>query len=365
MADFVAKLLLGQEGAKASWNNVLTSGKTFYWTTQRQIIYQDSLYRLDLLLEVDRRPTLVVESKIGHHLAVHQHRQVVDDSDAEAAPSKDAMATLVEKNQLSTYGHWLASQSTPDRTFQALAFVTHLTAPPNDFGKDNYNYGVAWTRTCRWSEIWRWLTEKSRGLVNDETAGASPAWMVMAKDLAIFIEVNGMSAEMLTLLDISKVEVFIETQRRMNATFRQIYEQIRPVLADHSTGRANGYYDYTENGVIWSWAYLKPPLAPKDWSVAWGLRFPSVSDWWKGARPPLPHTPHVFVNLRGEKTEIPISYIPAEKLPKGWSTADETNELVAGKAIYAFPAEPDEMNNAMAEWVKVKVEEAFTLLKSL
>lgn len=361
MVDFVSRLFLREDNARRNWIEIAESQGVFLWSTQRQIVSKGKQYRLDLLLEIDGHAVLVVESKIGHHLAVHVN--TIDDGGSEIARG-DEKNRICEDNQLMTYGHWLSNQPAHGFPFRALAMITHSTAPPHDFEQNSSIYGVPWTRVCRWSEVWRWLIGKS-SLSTPQGADESMAWCVLSKELANFIEENGMSTEMITHLDMSKLEVSIGCQSRLNATFRYIADHLKPVLAEKYAGRI-GDMVYSEGGVIWSWIYLKPPLAPAigDWAISWGIRFPSVSEWWKGATPPLPHAPHIFVHLSGEKTKLPLSRILDDRLPSGWSTVADTNELIAGNSIYDFPAESDEMNKAAAQWIKIKVEEGFSIVGS-
>ena len=359
MADFVSKLLLREEGARQNWLEITNAAGVFVWSTQRQIVSKGKQYRLDLLLEVDGCPVLVVESKVGHHVAVHVN--ALENGDMEVSGG-DKGGRVCEANQLMTYGHWLASNPAHGSSFRALAMITHSTAPPDDFEQNSSNYGVPWTCMCRWSEVWRWLTDKS-SLLDTEGANESAAWCVLSKDLAKFIEENEMSVEMLTHLDISKLEVSIGCQSRLNATFKNIADHLKSVLAENYAGRI-GDVVYSEGGVIWAWIYLKPPMAPAtvDWAISWGIRFPSVSEWWKEATPPLPHAPHVFVHLSGEKNKFPLSRISAGGLPLGWSAVADTSELISGESIYNFPADSIEMNKETAQWIKRRVEESFAII---
>jgi len=144
VVDLVGELFMSAGRPRADWRVLGTRAKTLSWTTQHPVRSGDASYRADLVLEADSRPILVVEMKI--HAAL-QHHVGRDDTDQEIS---------IKRNQLQTYGRWIAGVQ-PDATWPgAIALLTLGTKPPDDFEQSGENgYGTRWRQTVRWPAVWR------------------------------------------------------------------------------------------------------------------------------------------------------------------------------------------------------------------
>ncbi len=124
-SDFIADVLLQEAGGAAAWRDFMSSGSpTLSWKTQHRVPGGT----LDLLLIVDRLPAIVVENKIAAAIGMHAPA---------GTENQDRPDEVVEerRNQLHTYGGWLAGQVKPPGWPGALVLLTHLSPPPDDFGR--------------------------------------------------------------------------------------------------------------------------------------------------------------------------------------------------------------------------------------
>ncbi len=165
---------------------------------------------------------------------------------------------------------------------------------------------------------------------------------------------------MADLDDLLAAERFLAAEARIAATFGRIEEAVAPLLRSmRATGRVT-YVTDPERGAIWGHAFLRPPYAPSattEWWLAWGLRFPDGGAGWDGANPPLPRTPHAVVALGGDVGSKPsLGSRRVKPLPTGWSMLDgEAAFLAAAAPLRGFPAEPDAMATALAEWTLARL----------
>ena len=116
--QFVDELLLAKAGRRL-WAQWCASklAKPLLWSTQYRIEVNGHRYWLDILLETaDGRKLLVIENKISSTVRSHGNVQTLEkrsDSDEErrAAIVQEEADEL--RDQIQTYGHWLASVCDP------------------------------------------------------------------------------------------------------------------------------------------------------------------------------------------------------------------------------------------------------------
>ena len=274
VVNFVTAHLLPDE-ARSAWN-ARVGGRAgvgrLLWTTQRPA--PDSAGRkgfLDLFLEIEdgggpggeRRPLLVVESKVAARLGA---RRSLDPDEALVSPPLSSSADAAtgrhqEHNQLHLYGRWLA-RAVADDPFAwkgAIAFLTHASLPPPDFGgRDSEAYGVPWQRTCAWHRVWRWLSE--RAALAPGAGADAPTWRVLAAELAEFLMEKGMAYQTMEARDLPAMEVYAASADRVHASFERVRRGMKEFISDVANRRLSTGPEFEARlRVIWDWVYLATP----------------------------------------------------------------------------------------------------------
>jgi hypothetical protein len=343
--DFVADVLLGQDGvAHQRWRTYAGTFEHKCWVTQHVI----SSGRIDLFLEVDGRPVVVVENKV---------------------------ASPIRGDQLKVYGHWLAAQAKEAGWEGALVFLTYHSSPPPDFGNgDRRAYGVPWQHTCRWYEVWQWLmragAESARQSRTEPDDREQVSWVRLARELADFLRECNMASETMTSYDISTAEVLVGhgSAARIKETFRRIGEKVYDKMKDtidKAHGKDYGPVYEGDGSLLWDWAYLKSSPRNANWFVAWGIRFPG-SAWWTDVEPPLPEAIHAFTLLSAERRPtIPVKGRDRTTWPSGWTPDKEGTELYSVRPLHEFGAPSDEMTIRLGDWVLEQLESIKIMLPRL
>ena len=366
--DFGADLFFGREDARKAWRRFAERATKFSWSTQHRIRTANDRNRIpDILLDADGNPALILENKVGSPGAKYG-----GDGKENGEAQLDTPETKLE-DQLSEYGRWLASQCQGREWQGALVLVTHSSLAPREFGScDRDAYGVPWQHTCRWHEIWRRLkalrTQSAPTFVED-VGHKDQVWLVLAEELANFIEEQDMASELMTSSDLAALEVFIGSAGRIEATFERIRDVLRPTLRRKNKNlRFYGPEYHHEGRVVEDYAYIQPPHEPEhaDWYFAWGIRFASTSKWWMDAQPPLPDANHVFAMLGGERTpKPPLASLDRKLVPKGWSIAEKGEELIAAQPLHEFSSDPEKMASEMATWIAERLDAVAPILPRL
>lgn len=350
--------------ANSEWEkfNASTEAKRLRWSTQRRTTCGKFV---DLLLEAGDdgdagswRKVLVVENKVMSGLSRHS----VEEFEGAADRSESS------RDQLATYGSWLAAQVAQDPFGWdgAIALLTHACPAPVGFGqRDRATYGVPWQRTCAWHQVWRWLFNKAA----TASAAGAPSWQVLAGELAEFIMENGMASETMTPHDLVVAEVYAPSADRMHASFRRVRMKLKAFRKDVANREQSSGAEFDASlGIIWEWGYLAAPYRPSPqhrWYVAWGIRFATIATRWTSAEPPLPGAAHAFVVLEADEDVRHTAFLERDAIPAGWSTARE-GSLIAAHPMHEFGSSaPDEMTDAWVEWVAARTDELTLLLTSL
>lgn len=370
-AEFVSDVLLQSNFMRDQWLYLINSSPkaSFRWETQVRIRHGHNGI-IDLLLLVDDKETIVIESKVG--AAVGSHGNVHDANNSDADPNSPIDVPVADANQLKTYGGWLAKRCQASAWPGALILLTHQTAPPTDFGgPDNRNYGVPIVQVCRWGTVWRWAKNNGANCQTDDPANSRPMWMELCLELSEFLEEENMTSEYMTLHDIAAVEVFISSATRIERTFSEVRKAINSIKSDFANcGLTTGNFrDITysgDGGVVWSWFYVKFPhkKGPNDLFFGWGIRFPNISEWWLENKADLPTLPHVFLTISSDNSGLPISALLPDEIPTGWvSVSDE--ELVLAKPIYDFKHDAEGIAADFGQWVALAMKTATPMVLKL
>jgi hypothetical protein len=350
MAEFTASLFLPQE-ARREWQKLIDQGGRFDWRTHYSIQIENGRRYPDLVLVSDAdEPLLLIENKIGHQISEYPTSANQDPASDRTDEDQGEIA-----NQLTAYGQWLALRSQGRSWPGAIALLTHFTPPPADFAaSETRRYGLRFRHICRWHQLFQHLTALSNSQPAQE-------WSLIGQELAEFLREEEMNSETITFNDIARAEVFMPSAERFENTFSQIWETLAPSWKSR-TGHSFGIQYLSEHGIVWDWMYLKEPFAPAktSWYVAWGIRFPEITDKWKNAAPPLPQRTHVFVSIGSEgKPRLPNlsqKMLASSKFPKGWSglpdASDEDIRLVIAKPLAECADDPNLLHHELTHRIR-------------
>lgn len=296
--NFIQKCLL----SRVPTNEFVSASGDIKFETQVVI---EGGKRPDLVIYVDDMPIAVVENKIGASVSEYSETTPVDD-------------TAVVRNQLSTYGAWLAAKRR-GKPQGAIILLTHITQPPSDFvyGTSTYQSRPI---VVRWSEVYRWLrrfdTERSEPrLISFQSH--------LAADLASFLEDRDMTAEFSTR-DLVACSMFSNSYERISSAFSSIFAHVgnrhRTIFEKTNFSiEAN-----TPDAVIWNWMYFKEQRYIA--YVSWGVIFPSQMEdrsWWPES---APLCDCAFIAVGSEKPKA--LDIRKATSPEGWFmySGDDTPE---------------------------------------
>ena len=277
----------------------------------------------DLVMTLDGVPSLVVESKL--HSGIRAHGDVDDPRD-----------------QLMTYGRWL-ERTRDGHEPAALVLLTHGTPPPAAF-ESGEGYGVASRAVFTWARLARCLRT---------VAAAVPdlAWGTMSFELAAFLEEKGMTIDTVTASDLAAARLFLPSWTRWKNTLTLLWGAVGDLREGMLSKTISNVEIDVDGGVIWSWCYAIAPFPHRSY-LAFGIRFPDVSQWYSGKG--LPEHPYLLLMIGAENSELPIDRISS--LPGGWTNAD--GDLVTTLLLTDLPADTDLAATAMSSWGRSRLMEA-------
>ena len=311
------------------------------WSTQRHVD-GDRRGFIDILLEVDGRPAIVIENKVGS--GVRQHG------------SDDQGELSADLNQLSTYGRWLR-QHRHRQWPGALILLSHITHPPSDFlAPGASHYGVEARNTFSWSKLARWFAAQSAARSQNSPA----VWQTLADEFLGFLKEHQMTTETISSTDLAALQIFMPSAQRLIETLQRAWgatADARTSICSHKN--SSFQLDWKYPGILWGWKYIQRSPIPTSSYVALGLRFPDLSDWWQGAN--LPDRPHIFFSIEDDNDRFPVNHAP--DLPAGWLKTD--TDLVAAKALQDFPAEPQAFADALSDWSAERARESVVIIDAM
>ena len=338
--EFISLIVNEKSSEAGPLAQLLADEPTLTWTTQRRI-EQPNRGIIDILLEIDGLPAIIIENKISSSLRRH---------------TSDVDGGLVNRNQLSTYGFWLTGKA--DKAWGgALVLLTHTTSAPPDFlDPSAAHYGVPHRNIVMWSALARWFGQA----VEQRSKPPTPdAWVQLAGDYVAFLKEQEMTTETVSASDLAALQLHLPTADRLSNTFDRAWAstaQIRDRICSNRYSKLK--YD-ADGGLVWSWSYTKQPPAPPSSYLAIGIRFPEQSDWWEGAA--LPRHPHVFLMIGDDNGQLPVELVSS--LPQSWSQIEQ--ELVAAIPISELDAGVGGLADGFAEWVSAKMAEAVPMIEAL
>jgi len=344
-AAFVGDVLLKNTPGRRAWEQFVEcrTALELRWVSQSRVKHQQSGV-VDILLLVDGCEALVVENKIG--APVKKHQSVVSGKDGDLID----VSPMADATQLSTYGRWLAGRCDGRAWPGALVLLTHFTSAPPDFGLDTaHRYGVPFTRTCHWHEVWAWARRIGTQENPSPERRSTELWSDLCFEFADFLEEENMAADYMTLHDLAAAEVFVSGVDRIGHTFASVQKVL--ARAKEELGGRDFYGPaYSGNGgLIWDWFVLRE-ASNKGWHLAWGIRFPEISKYWTNCEPPLPPRRHVFLVLASDGKPLPLAAIGPGDLPPGWR-AIPGEGFVLACALHELRPDAEGFASDMANWV--------------
>jgi len=324
-ADLFATML-EPTGRHGRWREAVLASKR---SCSTQVVVEGGI--VDLVVLLAGRPAIVVESKIGSSIRIHE------DGEEQGG------------HQLRTYDRWLSRERKVDGP-AALILLTHNTRPPPDFSDDSA-YGTADRAVFTWGALARWLRRHSGEAVT------GTAWSDLAADLHAFLEEQGMSNDTVTPSDISATQLFLPAWQRWTNTFGLLWEATKETRSG-VLGKPKELEIENDGNVIWQWAYCLSPR-PTEWWVAFVVRFPDASNWWHAS--PLPRHPHIAL-LIGTDDEGGTLVAP-KPLPSGWLEVEA--QFVTAKPLAELPSHPDEMAAALSAWATSAMSDARAIVETL
>lgn len=325
--DLVARMLRGGADVERELGQIWTLGSSARWSTQRAIAGG----RLDLLLEIDGRAAVVVESKVSAGFQEHADH-----------------VTGHSRHQLETYGEWLGNLA-DHRWGGALILLTHWTSPPPDFLQVSGSYGCRHRGVTRWSELSRWLSVLIR-LPEHADAG----WALLAGEFITFLREMDMDSELATGHDLAALQMYLASADRVRNTVQQIWESARPIWRPVCIQTDVPLEVSTAYGCVWKYRYLVRSDLRSCYMAA-GFRFPTI-----GSHPSYADAsgePYVFVELGSDNDGSPVDTL---QLSTEWSVSADLR--LAKLPLRSLPIDPELFLSESSAWVSRRIAEAAALI---
>lgn len=255
---------------------------------------------LDILIEVEGRPLLVIENKIG--AAFQQHARTDDE-----AEDGENVREAGHDHQLITYGSWLRDADRPEGWPGVLTVLTHATLAPPDFQESYaHRYGV-----MPHQYYWRSFHGELHKLVGGDDHSVTPAWMFVGREICRFLESNNMGSSDLTSVDIATINISMDVSRRWSASFVEIGSELLHRHSEHLIAKGQESSLEPEHSRMWGWTYFS---GEGKIYLAYGIYFAPLVGESATAIPPLPNQEHAFVAVGSDVTALkPANFdVPAE-----------------------------------------------------
>lgn len=290
---FIREVLIGEEhsGDEIAITRILEKVRVNHpvWVTQKSVYVNNEIRYLDLVLECDGVPLMVIENKL-------------------AADFTDG--------QLQAYGAWIDEKS---GACGALVLLTRWTLPPDNFlDAGNGLYGAPLRSVCQWSSLCKWLkTLLSRTKETQETK-ASNGFRFLAEEFSKFLEEELNVNNTLNMTDFALIQL---SRKPLNIVRSLIGDVTLPVDLQSSFGRIKEENQWPGKPLFLSWAYWTNSNAEKQWYVSWGLTIESGEIW--GTTFEFKQ-PTAVVRIGADKAEhpIPIDKLKNDEKMKGWEVGN-------------------------------------------
>jgi len=303
------------------------AGTKATWTTQKVI---DGGKIIDLMMEVDGKPLVVVENKISAGFQEHRpHPSSVQDRDVE--------------HQLATYGRWLALE-TPSDWGGALILLTHWTPAPADFATYPQMYCSRYRNTIRWTDLSRWLRDETKLSGHEQTD-----WAALSVDLVNFLRKKDMDHERATSHDLAALQIYVASADRVRKSVEDIWESVKELWRPICQQNDKPFDISTEYGCAWKWRYLVRNDLRSSY-LAFGIRFPDLAQ--NRADTALGDVPYFFVELGSDYEGSAINEL---KMPSCWIVSDDLR--IATRPLRDFPTDPDRLVLEAQAWVSERIVE--------
>lgn len=325
---FAERLLSNSADAIAALTKAWPIGARATWITQLLI---DGGQIIDLLLEVEGRPLIVVESKIAAGFQLHNR------GDADSGNEG-------RRHQLSTYGEWISRKSTDDWG-GGLVLLTHWTPPPADYQTAQSIYRCLHRTTVRWSGIANWLR-----MVLASAGDLRTDWISLGWELLHFLREYNMESEVATQLDLAALQVYVSSADRVRNTVTQIWDSAEAIWKPLCQQADKTLAFEGSLGCVWKFRYLKRTDL-RNCYISTGLRYPVL-----GGHPPESigtDEPCLFVELAADYNGSPISGM---EMPDNWLAKPDIR--VSFLPLRSLPAEPNSFVAEASAWVGERFREA-------
>ena len=244
--DFLSALLLPPK-VRSRWEN-MREVAALRADTQRGA---GNAGIIDLVISNKGEPIIAIENKISAPIRKSSEAEAADD--------------VKNRNQLSSYGHWLKSNA-PDQWPCVVVLLSHATPAPADFVAASQAYGSI-PHTIRWAQV---ATHIRQGLYSNLYCGADQdLTSTLGRELLIFLEENGMASEFASLEDFSAGIVYLRSSQKLINTFKAINDHLVSFGGVFNYGERKArsqeddslWFD-TNNQLLWGWKYLSASLKP-------------------------------------------------------------------------------------------------------
>ncbi|WP_191970231.1 PDDEXK-like family protein [Methylobacterium planeticum] len=261
---------------------------------------------LDLLVELDGQPLIVVESKIFAAFQRHLRRTTPETSNEQDDRN-------LERHQLETYGFWLRDAKKPQGWPGVIAVLTHAAKAPADFVVANSERYGAIPHQVYWRNLHGMLRRVVGSNANDPDV---PAWKFVGREICSFLESYEMDSSDLTAVDISAVNVALSPIRKFDAVFTEVGAELLHRHPGLLVARSQSHESAAAASRAWGWTYFD---GAKKMYVAYGIYFAPLLGDLAQSEPRLPEPEHAFVAVGSD--ENPLEFSDGESI--GWHRVGE------------------------------------------
>jgi hypothetical protein len=300
---------------------------------------------LDILLEIENQPLLIIENKIRAAFQYHMVANPADEQDDSQDIIKEEKEITYD-HQLVTYGRWLVETVKPDQWPGIICVLTHASQPPQDFLASNSSrYHV-----MPHLQLWRNTYTNLKKLIElPGEISVDNSWRFVGRELCAFLEINEMSSSDFSPVEISSVNVAMGPLRKLNVIFAEVGAELLQRFPDRFVRKDQSSHIELENSRVWGWTYFK---GPQQMYLAYGVCFSPIVGQFATANPPLADQEQVFIVVGSDKHAMNDD---ENGSPEGWSRLGDETWLF----VKPFPLSNRHNNERFPEFVMRLIQENF------